>query len=85
MPLKITIYKSSFRFSACGIFTAPPPLKLRHFFTHNISKNRHMKYNIFVSRYAQKRWWTLLLYGSFPFLTVVSSESIPSSRGIFVT
>ena len=23
-------------------------LKLRHFFTHNISRNRHMKYNIYT-------------------------------------
>ena len=37
----------SSRFSALGNFHyegIPPPLQ--HFFTHNISKNRHMKYRI---------------------------------------
>ena len=29
-----------------------PPLKLQHFFTQNISKNRHMKYNIYIVFHA---------------------------------
>ena len=32
-----------------------------------------------------KEFSTLLHYGSLPFTSVVSSESRPSSRGIFVT
>ena len=53
MPLKLVISKKvvpDFRHGKnihCDweIFP-PPPLKFRHFFTHNISKDKHMKYNI---------------------------------------
>ena len=48
--------KSSSRISTwgksihCDKEISTPPLKLRHFFTHNIHKNRHMKYNIHVRK-----------------------------------
>ena len=50
MPLKLVISKKVVQYFRHGVNIQCdreifPPVKL-HFFAHNISKNRHMKYNI---------------------------------------